>query len=176
MDDQMILDQIRTLGERKEMPDDKLFKVSRKVEVLLNDPDFKKMRERTPITAVMVYRTGEGGVVLKVTKGDGLVYFQQGGVSQEVSLDSWQIGAHVGGAMVWGAALALGLRDPAHFGGDYVGEGSSATLADTSTGEHLLLRLSNPPSETQAHNLVFIQAALGLSADAGGYKVSITPK
>jgi len=176
LDNQDILDRIQSLSQRKEMPADKVFKLTRDIETLFEDPEFGQMRERTPVTGVMVYRIGGGGLLVKFIKGDGLVSFQGQALPKEFDVQSWQFGAHAGGGVVWAAALVMGLRDPAYFGGEYSGQGSSATAIDTTTGEHPLLRLVNPPSEAQAHNLLLIRAAMGLSADAGGFKLNITPR
>lgn len=123
---------------------------------------FASASKRAPVRAVGVYRRGEGGLVVKVGRGDGLVRTADDGWTESFVIDSLGAGAVVGGSASWGIVLAFGLERAADLEGKYVGVVKSATALDESVGA---LQMKH---RQRNHTLWFIGIAEGLAANAGG--------
>lgn len=119
-----------------------------------------------PINGVFAYQTGEGGFLVKVRKGKGLVHILGQKQDLAITLKSVTFGAQIGGGSEWGFGLVLGLRDVASFGGEYSGNNRGATAAEESISLTKLTKKGVGTSEPSYHELYMIGVAAGLSAGA----------
>lgn len=132
-----------------------------RLDAFLASADFVAASQRTPVRAVGVYHWAEGGVVVKIARGDGSVRFVGEPSAHRIRLKYTSVGAQIGGSASWGVLLAMSLPDLAALEGTYVGEVRSATALDESAGT---LRMVH---RTRGHRVDFVGVAAGLSADAG---------
>jgi len=158
------------LAKKKEMPAEKRTQLLASLQKALSS----EARGR-PIQGVLVFRSGEGGFIVKFMKGDGLVSFKGGKQAGPLSISSWSAGALVGGSATWGVGLVLGLQDVSHFGGEYGGEVKTATAGDATTPNGLWLQPADDEEGKKAHDLLLILSARGLSAGIGRAKMTIAP-
>jgi hypothetical protein len=135
---------------------------------VLASPAFVSESARAPVRAVGVYRQGEGGLVVKVGRGDGLIRTADAQGGEPFVIDSLGAGAVVGGSARWGIVLALGLDRAADLEGKYAGVVKSATALDESVGA---VRMKH---RQRSHTLWFVGVAEGLSANAGGEEIRFT--
>ena len=168
-----VLSRTRYLALQKEMPPDKIRDLINAIKATYEDPWFKKHIRKKPIRGVLVYSSGEGGFVVKYMKGDGLVSFKNGRQTGRIFLSSWSAGAIIGGAATWAVGLVMGLEKESHFGGSYTGKLLGATAADETAPAALYLTSQKESWET--HELYILVSSRGLTADAGGTKLKITP-
>ena len=168
-----VLSRARYLALQKEMPPDKIRDLINAIKAAYEDPWFKEHIRKKPIRGVLVYSSGEGGFVVKYMKGDGLVSFKNGRQTGRIFLSSWSAGAIIGGAATWAVGLVMGLEKESHFGGSYTGKLLGATAADETAPAALYLTSQKESSAT--HELYILISSRGLTADAGGTKLKITP-
>ncbi len=133
-----------------------------KLDEVLASPAFASESARAPVRAVGVYRHGEGGLVVKVGRGSGIVRTADSGWEESFVIDSLGAGAVVGGSANWGIVLAFGLDRASDLEGKYAGVVKSATALDENVG---VVRMKH---RDRSHTLWFIGIAEGLAANAGG--------
>ncbi|MGI5863526.1 MAG: hypothetical protein ACOX6T_15930 [Myxococcales bacterium] len=166
---------VRSLGKKQSIPADKLSDLVSGLRKSLETADFARHVKKYPVRGVLVFEGGEGGLLVKFMKASGLLSFKGGRQAAEVSLRTWSAGAQAGGSALWGVALVMGLNSEAHFGGDYSGKLITATAGDETTNRALLLSLKDGKGK-RAHDLWVVTAGRGLSAGAGGAKMTISPR
>lgn len=132
-----------------------------RLDTFLAGDEFVGQSQHAPVRAVGVYHWAEGGVVVKIARGDGRVRFIDAPAAHRIRLKYTSVGAQIGGSSSWGVLLATNLPDLAALEGTYVGEVRSATAIDASAG---ILRMVH---RTHGDRVYFIGVAAGLSADAG---------
>lgn len=128
--------------------------------------------EGKPISAVIAYQMGEGGLIVKVKKGKGFIRFHGDKEDHGIELKSISVGANVGGSSEWGVGLVFGLSDRPFFGGDYNGSTRGATAGDASTNTTELAK-TKAVDPAEYHQIVLLGTASGLSANAGSAKLTI---
>lgn len=171
---QEVLSKTKYLAHQKQMPPEKIRWLINALKAAYNDPWFKQQIKIQPVRGVMVYSSGEGGFVVKYMKGDGRVSFKNGRQNGTVFLSSWSAGAIIGGAASWAVGLVMGLQKESDFGGDYTGKLLQAAAADETAPTALYLT-SRKESRQASHSLYILVSSRGLTADAGGTKLKITP-
>jgi len=171
----MVLRLTEKLARKLEMPEEQKATLLENVRKTVKEEWYKKQVTRRPVMAVFVYRAGEGGLLVKFMKGEGLITFRSGRKAANIDLKSWSAGAQAGGSAVWGVGLVMGLKHPNHFGGDYRGKVQTATAGDKTAQSGTLLSLDDDNQGRKAHDILLIMAAAGLSAGVGGAKMTITP-
>jgi len=161
---------LASLGAKHEMSKQKLQDLSKALAKAMDGSDFKRLTATRPVRAVFVYQGAEGGLVVKFMSGQGLVSFKGGRQAAKLSLRSLSAGAQIGGSAMWGVALMLGLEREADLGGDYTGAITGATAVDETAQHPLVLTQEGKPQV-----LWLVNAGRGLSAGAGGVKLTVTP-
>lgn len=136
-----------------------------KLDKLLADPTFVGEMNERGVQAVGVYRWGEGGLVVKIARGDGTVRFAGESTDRRFDLEYTSVGAQVGGSASWGVVLALGLPSIEGFEGSFTGDVANATAIDESAGTFTLTK--------GERHLWFVGVAEGLSANAGEGKLTL---
>lgn len=139
-----------------------------KLDKLLANPTFIGQMTERGVQAVGVYRWGEGGLVVKIARGDGTVRFAGASTDRRFDLECTSVGAQVGGSASWGVVLALGLPSIEGFEGSFTGDVANATAIDESTGTFTLAKGDR--------HLWFVGVAEGLSANAGEGKLTLALK
>lgn len=162
----------KALIEKLEISKDVVYRLTGKLDTTLEDPIVNDAIDSKGANALFVYRSGEGGVVVKFMKGDGLISFKTGIKAGSISLKSWSAGALIGGSAQWGIGIVLGLANQSEFGGDYKGTVKGATAAETTTAGFLVLTHDSGKSKQE---IVLITSGRGLSAGVGGEKMTIIP-
>jgi hypothetical protein len=157
------------LARQIAMPPDKRVLVERRLAALMEDARFRSKYRAVPIRGVLAYQMGEGGFVVKVKKGHGLVRLEGEAADAKLVLKSVTVGAQIGGSSEWGVGLVLGLTTPNAFGGDYSGGTVGATMAESGTG---MMELTSKQA-MDGHKVYLIGTASGASANAGGGKLTI---
>ena len=157
------------LAQQIAMPPDKRALVERRLAALMKDARFQAKYQSTPIRGVLAYQMGEGGFVVKVKKGHGVVKLEGEAGEAKLVLKSVTVGAQIGGSSEWGLGLVLGLSSPRIFGGDYSGGTVGATMAESGTG---MMELTSKQA-ADGHKVYLIGTAAGASANAGGGKLTI---
>lgn len=165
-----VVDVARLLAKKKEIPPEKRTQLIAALQKALSGE-----AKGRPTQGVFVFRSGEGGIVVKFMKGDGLASFKDGKQEGALSISSWSAGAQVGGSATWGIGLVMGLKNPRHFGGEYSGGVKGATAGDATTPGGLWLHPRDDEGGKKAHDLLLILSARGLSAGVGGARMTITP-
>ncbi len=151
----------KRFAEKIAMPIDKAQPaLARLREKLISEPD---LVNRTG--GIVAYQMGEGGLIIKVKKGKGAVYFRRGG-DHDFELKSLSVGANVGGSSEWGVGILVDLGSEGAFGGKYKGSIKGATAGDASLSVTDLHR-SDTSDPAMAHRFILIGSATGLSANAG---------
>jgi len=161
------------LALQKEMPPEKIRSLINALKASYDDPWFKAQIKKQPVRGVFVYSSGEGGFVVKYMKGDGLASFKNGRQNGTIYLSSWSAGAIIGGAATWAVGLVMGLQNQSDFGGDYTGKLLQATAADETAPS--AMHLTSRKEGKASHALYILVSSRGLTADAGGTKLNITP-
>jgi hypothetical protein len=157
------------LAQSLDMPADKRASLETKLAQLLTDPRFEAKYSAMPIRGVFAYQMGEGGLLVKVKRGKGLLRLGTAGVDVPLTFKSLTVGAQVGGSSEWGFGLVLGLAPGAQIGGDYTGGTVAATFVDASTAM-MELTSKNP---LVPHKIYLVGSATGATANAGGGKLTI---
>ncbi len=151
--------------------------VSRRLRKVLWSSRFQKILESPGITGVAAYRGGGGGLLIRHARSRGLVAYRHMAETGEPAipfeLGITTFGAHIGGSGDWGVLLLAGLREAAGFGGQYRAKLTAATAAEKSSVTASMYR-HKVVEARHVHDVYFIGAAEGLSADAGGGLVKIT--
>lgn len=163
--DEEILAIARELATSLAWDDVRRAQVDTELRKLFQHPNYRRVREGAGIHAVGAYRLGEGGVVVKIVRGEGVLR-TRAGADRTFELKATSFGAVVGGKGSWGIVLISGLRTVEDVAGTYAGTVAAATAVETSTGA-LELR-----HEAAAPVMFMTGASAGLSADAG--KTSLT--
>ena len=170
---QEVINKTKYLALQKEMPPEKIRWLINALKASYDDPWFKEQIKKQPVRGVFVYSSGEGGFVIKYMKGDGLASFKNGRQNGTIYLSSWSAGAIIGGAATWAVGLVMGLQNQSDFGGDYTGKLLQATAADETAPNAMYL--SSRKEGQASHSLYILVSSRGLTADAGGTKLNITP-
>ena len=170
---QAVITKTKYLALQKEMPPEKIRWLINALKASYDDPWFEAQIKKQPVRAVMVYSSGEGGFVVKYMKGDGRISFKNGRQNGTIFLSSWSAGAIIGGSATWAVGLVMGLQKESDFGGDYTGKLLQATAADETAPNAMYL--SSGKEGNAFHSLYILVSSRGLTADAGGTKLNITP-
>ena len=170
---QAVINKAKSLAQKKEMPPEKIRWLINAIQASYDDPWFKTLIKKQPVRGVFVYSSGEGGFVVKYMKGDGLASFKNGRQNGTIYLSSWSAGAIIGGAANWAVGLVMGLQNQSDFGGDYTGKLLQATAADETAPS--AMHLTSRKEGKASHALYILVSSRGLTADAGGTKLNITP-
>ncbi len=157
--------QVEQLSSKLDIDGPAQVELREKLDALLHDEGFTKELETRGVQAVGVYRWGEGGLVVKIARGDGTVRFAGAPGERRFDLELTSVGAQIGGSASWGVVLALGLPSVEGIEGTFKGDVASATAIDESTGA---IELSHGE-----RRLFFVGVAEGLSANAGGAKLTL---
>jgi hypothetical protein len=159
------------LAKQLGMPDDKREIAKARLATVLHDPKWREKHGSLPVRGVLAYQMGEGGLLVKVKKGKGVVQWHGGGKTETLQLKSVTFGAQIGGSSEWGFGLVLGIGSPELFGGDYDGTTVSATMGGAGTSMMELTRKN--AVGPAAHTVYLIGSSSGASANAGGGKLTI---
>ena len=170
---QEVINLTNYLARQKEMPPEKIRWLVNALKASYDDPWFKELIKKQPVRGVMVYSSGEGGFVVKYMKGNGLASFKNGRQNGTIFLSSWSAGAIIGGAAAWAVGLVMGLQKESDFGGDYTGKLLQAAAADETAPN--AMHLTSQKEGKATHELYIFVSSRGLTADAGGTKLNITP-
>lgn len=165
-----VLGLLASLGAKHDMSRQKLQDLSKALTRFMEGADFQRLTSTRPVRGVLVYQGAEAGLVVKFMSAEGLVSLKGGHQAAKVSLRSVSAGAQIGGSAMWGVALLLGLAREADLGGDYTGAITGATAADETAQHPLVLTQEGKPQV-----LWLVNAGRGLSAGAGGVKLTVTP-
>jgi hypothetical protein len=155
------------LAKQMEFPAVRRAEIEEKLDKLLGHEDFRGAMERRGIGAVGAYRLGEGGAVVKVTDGDGMLAVAGVETTRKFEFKSTSFGAVVGGSAGWGVVLFVGLDGADSAPGKYRGSVKGATAIDESGG------VSKFDHEAAGHSIYFVGTATGLSANAGKAKLTL---
>jgi hypothetical protein len=136
-----------------------------KLEAFLASKDFAAVLARSGVQGVGVYRSGEGGLVVKIARGNGTMRFAGIAGERSFELEATSIGAQVGGSASWGVVLATGLPALEQVDGTYTGSVASATAIEESAGAVRMVH------KRDKHELYFVGIGAGLSANAGESKL-----
>lgn len=164
------VDQVRaqadTLTKQMEFPAVRRAEIEQRLDDVLGHDELRATLERRGIGAVGAYRLGEGGAVVKVTDGDGILALPGSETTRKFAFKSTSFGAVVGGSAGWGVVLFVGLDGADEAAGKYRGSVKGATALDESSG------VSKFDHETAGHSIYFVGTATGLSANAGKAKLT----
>lgn len=158
---------VDTLTRQMRFPAVRRAEIEGRLDKLLGHDDFRKTVETRGIGAVGAYRLGEGGAVVKVTKGDGMLAVAGSETTRRFDFKSTSFGALVGGSAGWGVVLFVGLEGADSAPGKYRGSVKGATALDESAG------VSKFDHECAGHSIYFVGTAAGLSANAGKAKLTL---
>ncbi len=147
-----------TAGKRQE--------VARRLRKFLWSSKFQRTLSSPGVTGVAAYRMGSGGLLVRHARGRGLVAFGGETFATNFKFSSTTFGAHLGGAGAWGVMLIVGLREAPGFGGQYRTNMRGATAAEASRDIGIMHR-HKALSQRHVHDVYFVGASHGLSADAG---------
>ncbi len=162
----------RSLMNRMEITRDVSYKLTKRLSAALEDSALSKTIDARGVGAVFAYAAGEGGVFVNYMEGDGLISFIGARQIGPVSLNSWGIGAMIGGSAQWGIGLVIGRVDEENFGGRYKGGVRTATAWEAAT--RAIMYFSRTKGE-ETQEIYIISTGRGLSAGVGGVIMSITP-
>jgi len=124
-----------------------------------------------PITGVFAYKIGEGGLIVKVIDGQGLVRFADIPTVRSLKMHSVTGGAQIGGSAESGVGVMVGEGTPVDFGGEYSVRAVAATAGAAAASSEELIRKGAPGG---GHRVFLIGVARGLSATAAAGKLTIT--
>ncbi len=156
-------DAVRELAPKIGMPADRQAVLLERLSKSM--PEVIAQHEDASVDAIFVYQIGEGGLLVKVRKGKGVVRFYGAKNERNLRFKSVTVGAQIGGSSEWGVGLVLGLKRPEFFGGDYKGSSKGATAVEASINTSELSK-SKTKDLTMLHRIVMIGTAAGLSANA----------
>jgi len=155
-----------TLTKQMEFPAVRRAEIEERLDRLLDHDEFRRVMEERGVGAVGAYRLGEGGAVVKVTDGDGILAVPGGEETRRFEFKSTSFGAVVGGSAGWGVVLLVGLDGAAAAAGKYRGSVKGATALEESGG------VAKFDHETAGHSIYFVGTSAGLSANAGKAKLT----
>jgi hypothetical protein len=162
----------RELAQKLGMPPEKRGRLEERLLTALGSYRFAVRYGGRGIQGVFAYQLGEGGLIVKVKKGKGLLRWKGEAREHALALSSVTVGAQIGGSSEWGFGLVVGLSEPGGFGGDYSGSTVSATFATAGTG---VTELSRKRYGAPPHKVYLLGSASGASANAGGGQLTLTP-
>lgn len=162
---------VEQLGSQLSLSPTQRVSLREKLDAFLVSDEFAPVMAAAGVQAVGVYRWGEGGVVVKIARGDGKIRFANVPGDRGFELEFASVGAQVGGSASWGVVLAVGLPTLEAIEGSYTGAVASATAIEENTGA---VRLVHKDAKSE---LYFVGIAAGLSANAGEGKLvfALTP-
>lgn len=170
--DDEVLAAAAALARQLAMPDDKRDTAKARLSAVMRDARWRANYAALPVRGVFAYQMGEGGVIVKVKKGKGLLRWAGEHGTTTLQLKSVTVGAQIGGSSEWGFGLVLGIGNPQLFGGDYDGSTVSATMGGAGTN---MMELTRKNAAGPAfHKVYLVGASSGASANAGGGKLTIT--
>ncbi len=140
--------------------------VGRRLRKFLWGSKFQRTLSSPGVTGVAAYRMGSGGLLVRHARGRGLVAFGGETFATNFKFSSTTFGAHLGGAGAWGVMLIVGLREAPGFGGQYRTNMRGATAAEASRDVGIMHR-HKALNRRHVHDVYFVGASHGLSADAG---------
>src|SRR4030042_3324956 len=112
-----IVAEVKNLARKMDLAPYKAAELVQKVETALQRTELKEEIQNKPVNAVMVYSSAEGGLVVKIMKGQGLVSFKDGRKNAPIYLKSVSAGAMIGGGAQWAAGPVLGFTNEGELGG-----------------------------------------------------------
>ena len=155
------------LAEKIGMPEEKRLLVENRLSTILRGPKFQARTGGAPVFGVFAYQMGEGGLIVKVKSGKGVLRFHDEGDDASLQMKSVAVGAMVGGSSEWGIGLVTGLEAIDDFGGDYSGDTKNAAAGSAGAG------VTELASKQHFHKVYLIGSASGLTANAGSGKLTI---
>lgn len=171
-----IINCTRQLAEKVRIPEYKLADLLVDLKIAMRHDTFKRAVENNPVTGILVYKGGEGGLFWKGLKADGLIAFKNGRKPAGLTVTSRSFGAQIGGSAVWGVGLIMGLKNESHFGGIYCGKVKSATAGTENTPGGSILTQAGSEGELSEHAIFLVTANSGLSAGVRNVKMNIIPE
>ncbi len=137
-------------------------KVLKGLKELLADKALTLPLEGEQINAVGAFHSAGGGIILKISKGGGLVAFANGSERRRFESKSFAVGAIVGGAAAHGVFVVVALRGS---GGNLAGQYSltlhGGAIAQTSAGAF------KATPKTGDHVIYGTSTSIGVSGEAG---------
>jgi hypothetical protein len=159
------------LAHKIGMPFEKLATVELRLRDVLNSPRFRNKYAGMQIRGVFAYQMGEGGLIVKVKKGRGLLRWKSSAREVRLELKSVTVGAQIGGSSEWGLAIIASAQDVQRgFGGDYGGGTLAATMGGAGA---TMMELTNRGGYAPHHKVYLVGTASGASANAGGGNLTI---
>jgi hypothetical protein len=159
------------LAQKIGMPQEKRQQVQFRLRDLLHGPRFQAKYAGMQIRGVFAYQMGEGGLIVKVKKGRGLLKWKGSPRELHLELKSVTVGAQIGGSSEWGLAVVASAKEVERgFGGDYSGGTVAATMGGTGTS---MMELTNKGGYAPHHKVYLVGSASGASANAGGGQLTI---
>ena len=164
--------ELDALATQLGMPADRKGTVLAKLAQSLKKEKLAQRNAEEPVRCMIAYRYGEGGFIVKATKGAGLVKCA-GEKERSFTVKSTAVGALIGGSSEWGVGLVFGLQKIGDgFGGDYKGNMRGATIGKEGVSITELKKAKLAPGE-KLHELYLIGSASGATANAGGAKLTL---
>lgn len=159
------------LASKLGMPPDRRIMVQQRMREVLTTPRFQSKYAGMTIRGVFAYQMGEGGLIIKVKKGRGLLRWKDSPRELRLELKSVTVGAQIGGSSEWGLAVIASAKDVSRgFGGDYGGGTVAATMGGAGA---TMMELTNQTGHAPHHKLYLLGTASGASANAGGGRLTI---
>jgi hypothetical protein len=159
------------LAQKMGMPPEKRQVVEVRLRDVLSGPRFQSKYAGMQIRGVFAYQMGEGGLIVKVKKGRGLLKWKGSARELHLELKSVTVGAQIGGSSEWGLAVVASAQDVEHgFGGDYQGGTVAATMGGAGT---TMMELTSKGGYAPTHKIYLVGTASGASANAGGGALTI---
>src|SRR5258706_2517697 len=122
------------LARQLGMPDDKRITVGVRFRDVLTSERFRAKYAGMQLRGVFAYQMGEGGLIVKVKKGRGLLRWKGSAHELHLELKSVTVGAQIGGSSEWGLAVIASAKDVTRgFGGDYSGGTVAASMGGAGT-------------------------------------------
>jgi hypothetical protein len=127
-----------------------------------------------PISGVLAYQMKEGGVIVSVTKGKGIVRYFGDERDRPLKLSGVTGGAQIGGSSQFGVGVILGADPAKNLSGKYRVTHLGTTQPEAKTNVAELAKKNAEPG--QGDKLVLIGTAAGLSATAAAGDLKVTVK
>ena len=141
-------------------------KLLEQLDALLAHSDFVEKARTYGVQAVGVFRSAEGGLVVKYQKGSGFVDVAGGRQGAPLDLESYSVGAVAGGSATQGVVVFVGAPDELALNGEYKGAVAQAAAVTESTTSVVTLQ-----HQKHGHYAYIVSIGQGLTADAGGAKI-----
>jgi hypothetical protein len=133
----------------------------------------ENQNSQLPIEGVLAYKMGQGGVIVAVTKGKGLVRYYGQDKDHQLEISGVSGGAQIGGSSEFGVGVILGQNAPETFSGKYNVGNVNATSPDGSTNVAELTKRDAPAGSGK---VILVGSATGLSATVAAGQLSLTVK